>query len=117
MIEEKLGTSSGTTTVTKTLLWEREIPRNDNADEVIKEEREIEVKNLSEYKQLIIEIEDEYLDIEYMKENNENYIAPGTIGHSVGIGIKYINENTLKIVDPSEIKWENITYRIYGIEG
>lgn len=130
LIEEKLGTSSGTTTVTKTLLWEREIPRNDNADEVIKEEREIEVKNLSEYKQLIIEIEGileivstekiiehEYLDIEYMKENNENYIAPGTIGHSVGIGIKYINENTLKIVDPSEIKWENITYRIYGIEG
>ena len=111
-------------------MWEREIPRNDNADEVIKEEREIEVKNLSEYKQLIIEIEGiieivstgkiiehEYLDIEYMKENNENYIAPGTIGHSVGIGIKYINENTLKIVDPSEIKWENITYRIYGIEG
>ena len=134
LIDERLGTSSGTTTGTKTLLWEREIPRNDNADEIIAEEREIEVKNLSEYKQLIIEIEigitnrnmetdidtkiieHEYLDIEYMKENNENYITPSYTGLGASVAIKYINENTLNIVDPSEARGMNITYRIYGIE-
>ena len=115
-------------------MWEREIPRNDNADEIIAEEREIEVKNLSEYKQLIIEIEigitnrnmetdidtkiieHEYLDIEYMKENNENYITPSYTGLGASIAIKYINENTLNIVDPSETRMMNVTYRIYGIE-
>ena len=134
LIDERLGTSSGTTTGTKTLLWEREIPRNDNADEIIAEEREIEVKNLSEYKQLIIEIEigitnrnmetdidtkmieHEYLDIEYMKENNENYITPSYTGLGASVAIKYINENTLNIVDPSETRMMNVTYRIYGIE-
>ena len=115
LIDERLGTSSGTTTGTKTLLWETEITSSDYS-----EEEEINVENLSKYKQLFIECIDEYdkyilfdyVSIDYMKENIGYYILPGLTPNY----LKYINENTLSIGNYGGKVSNPITYRIYGIE-
>ena len=63
LIDERLGTSSGTTTGTKTLLWEKELAAGEYSTETIIEE--INVENLSKYKQLFIELiypEDKFIE-------------------------------------------------------
>ena len=120
LIDEKLGTSSGTTTGIKTLLWEREIPKSDDSVGTIEEK--INIENLSKYKRLFIEVilDDsgtmyEYLDIKDIKESMNNFVI--AICNLMNItGIKYINETTLYITSSAMMYDGNIALKVYGIE-